>query len=58
MNCKGGCIGGGGQPLCSIPKLDKIREERTKGIQSIDGNRAVRCAHDNKRIKINYIKIT
>ena len=54
MNCKGGCIGGGGQPLCAIPKLDKIREERTKGIQSIDGNRAVRFAHDNKELKELY----
>ena len=54
MNCKGGCIGGGGQPLCAIPKLDKIREERSKGISSIDVNRAVRCAHDNKELKILY----
>ena len=24
MNCKGGCIGGGGQPLCAIPKLEEV----------------------------------
>ena len=28
MNCKGGCIGGGGQPLCAIPKLEEIKKKR------------------------------
>ena len=28
MNCKGGCVGGGGQPLGMIPKLDEIKKKR------------------------------
>ena len=59
MNCKGGCIGGGGQPLCQITQLEKVREQRSKGLYTIDNNRPVRCAHDNKELKIlykNYLK--
>ena len=59
MNCKGGCIGGGGQPLCQITQLEKVREQRSKGLYAIDNNRPVRCAHDNKELKIlykNYLK--
>ncbi len=54
MNCKGGCIGGGGQPLCQIPKLDEYREKRSKGLFEIDKKRAVRSAHDNAEIKLLY----
>ncbi len=54
MNCKGGCIGGGGQPLCQITQLDKIREQRSKGLYNIDSKRAVRFAHDNKELKLLY----
>ncbi len=54
MNCKGGCIGGGGQPLCQITQLDKIRELRAEGLYNIDTKRAVRFAHDNKELKLLY----
>lgn len=59
MNCKGGCVGGGGQPLCPIKDLDQFREERSKGLFDIDLQRNVRCSHDNKELKIlykNYLK--
>ena len=59
MNCKGGCVGGGGQPLCPIKELDNYREERSKGLFDIDAIRVVRCAHDNKELKQlykNYLK--
>jgi ferredoxin hydrogenase len=59
MNCPNGCVGGGGQPLCPIKDLDKYREDRSKGLFEIDSKRAVRCAHDNKELKIlykNYLK--
>ena len=59
MNCKGGCIGGGGQPLCQITQLDKIREKRSRGLYDVDNKRAIRAAHDNKEIKLlykNYLK--
>lgn len=54
MNCKGGCVGGGGQPLCQITQLDKIREQRAKGLYNIDTKRSVRFAHDNKELKLLY----
>ncbi len=54
MNCKGGCVGGGGQPLCQIPKLDEIKRKRAEGLYNIDKKRAKRSAHDNQEIKILY----
>lgn len=54
MNCKGGCVGGGGQPLCQIPKMDDIKKQRADGLYNIDKKRAIRCAHDNKELKTLY----
>ena len=54
MNCKGGCVGGGGQPLCAIPKSDEVKEKRSKGLQEIDQKRVIRCSHDNKELKELY----
>ena len=59
MNCKGGCVGGGGQPLCPIKDLDKYRMDRSKGLFDRDKERVIRCAHDNKELKQlykNYLK--
>lgn len=59
MNCKGGCIGGGGQPLCAIPKLEEIKKKRSEGLYKIEKNRTSRCAYDNPEIKMlyrNYLK--
>ena len=54
MNCKGGCVGGGGQPLTAIPKLEQIKEKRSNGLYDIDKKRVVRSAHDNKELKLLY----
>lgn len=54
MNCKGGCVGGGGQPLTSIQKMDSTKELRAKGLYEIDKKRVVRSAHDNKELKTLY----
>ena len=54
MNCKGGCIGGGGQPLCPIPKMDTFRQKRNEGLYNIDQKRVIRAAHDNAEIKKLY----
>ena len=54
MNCKGGCVGGGGQPLSPITQLEKIKQDRMRGLYDIDQKRAVRCAHDNKELKLLY----
>ena len=59
MNCKGGCVGGGGQPLCPIKDMDEYRLNRSKGLFDIDKKRLVRCAHDNQELKLlykNYLK--
>ncbi len=59
MNCKGGCIGGGGQPLCAIPKLDEIKKQRAEGLYKIDQKRTNKFAHNNKELKNlykNYLK--
>lgn len=54
MNCKGGCVGGGGQPLCAIPKMDEVKQKRSGGLYNIDKNRVVRGAHDNNELKVLY----
>lgn len=54
MNCRGGCVGGGGQPLAAIPKLDEVKNKRAEGLYDIDKKRAVRSAHDNKELKMLY----
>ena len=59
MNCKGGCIGGGGQPLCAIPKLEEVKQQRAEGLYKIDQKRANKFAHNNKELKLlykNYLK--
>lgn len=59
MNCKGGCIGGGGQPLCAIPKLDEVRAQRAEGLYKIDKKRPNKFAYNNKELKQlykNYLK--
>ena len=54
MNCKGGCSGGGGQPLCAIPKMNEIISQRINGLYNIDKNRVIRSAHDNNELKQLY----
>ena len=54
MNCKGGCVGGGGQPLNPIPKMDEIKKVRLEGLYNIDDNKVIRTAHDNEELKILY----
>jgi NADH-quinone oxidoreductase subunit G len=44
MACRGGCIGGGGQPYgCT----DDIRKQRTEGIYNDDEKSMYRCSHQN-----------
>ncbi|MDR2071346.1 MAG: [FeFe] hydrogenase, group A, partial [Treponema sp.] len=51
MACRGGCIGGGGQPYgCT----DEVRAKRTAGIYTDDEKSALRCSHQNPRIKQVY----
>jgi len=44
MACRGGCIGGGGQPYgCT----DDIRKQRTAGLYNDDEKSQFRCSHQN-----------
>ncbi len=47
MACRGGCIGGGGQPHGAT---DEVRLKRTEGIYSDDEKCVQRCSHHNPQI--------
>ncbi len=51
MACRGGCIGGGGQPLGAT---DAIRKARIAGIYRDDEKSAKRCSHHNPDVKRLY----
>lgn len=51
MACKGGCIGGGGQPYFTDPE---IRNKRIAGLYTDDEKSTVRCSHQNPDIKQIY----
>jgi NADH-quinone oxidoreductase subunit G len=51
MACRGGCIGGGGQPYgCT----DEIRKQRSAGIYNDDEKSQYRCSHQNPFINQVY----
>jgi NADH-quinone oxidoreductase subunit G len=51
MACRGGCIGGGGQPYgCT----DEVRKMRIRGIYDADEASEYRCSHQNPFIKQVY----
>jgi len=51
MACRGGCIGGGGQPHGAT---DEIRLKRTAGIYTDDEKSVQRCSHHNPMISRIY----
>ncbi len=51
MACRGGCIGGGGQPHGAT---DEIRLQRTSGIYTDDEKSVTRCSHHNPMITRIY----
>jgi NADH-quinone oxidoreductase subunit G len=51
MACRGGCIGGGGQPHGAT---DEIRAKRTAGLYSDNEKSAKRCSHHNPMITKIY----
>lgn len=51
MCCPGGCIGGGGQPYGTSPK---VREKRMEGLYDIDSSMKIRKSHDNPAVKALY----
>lgn len=51
MACRGGCVGGGGQPYGAT---DEIRAQRAAGIYRDDEKSAFRCSHENLMIQQLY----
>jgi NADH-quinone oxidoreductase subunit G len=51
MACRGGCVGGGGQPYGAT---DAIRKQRAAGLYSDDVGSKYRCSHHNPAIKELY----
>ena len=54
MNCFGGCIGGGGQPIIDISKEKEIKEQRISSLYKRDDDNKIRCSHNNPQIKKIY----
>ena len=54
MTCRGGCIGGGGQPKTEIPMTDQIRNARIASLYLKDESMKLRLSHENPDIKRVY----
>lgn len=54
MACKGGCVGGGGQPKAAKKLL--TLEKRAEGLNALDRNATVRRSHENKTVQDIYKK--
>ena len=54
MACRGGCIGGGGQPRVKLPMADKAREARIASLYTRDAEVKVKAACDNPDIQKLY----
>lgn len=55
MTCRGGCIGGGGQPKPGLTQdIEEIRKQRIQGLYDKDSNIALRFSHDNPELQKLY----
>ena len=54
MACRGGCIGGGGQPRVKLPMADKAREARIASLYTRDAEVKVKASCDNPDIQKLY----
>ncbi|MEG2799750.1 MAG: [FeFe] hydrogenase, group A [Erysipelotrichaceae bacterium] len=54
MTCRGGCIGGGGQPKHIGENLDDIRKQRISSLYQKDSEVKIRNSHDNVELKNLY----
>lgn len=55
MTCKGGCIGGAGQPKTKARVTDEIRLKRIEGLYDKDSNIDIKCSYENPDV-INIYK--
>lgn len=51
MACPGGCVGGGGQPILDGVEMADVRGPK---LYKLDGDRTLRCSHDNPQIQTLY----
>ncbi|MBO7720913.1 MAG: iron hydrogenase small subunit, partial [Kiritimatiellae bacterium] len=51
MACRGGCIGGGGQPCLAT---DAVRAQRTAGLSTDDERSVMRMSHLNPEVQALY----
>ena len=54
MNCCGGCIGGGGQPLTILNKADDIKKQRIETLYKRDYDSNFKSSYQNPDIKKIY----
>ncbi len=54
MACRGGCIGGGGQPRTAVPPTDEIRQARIDALYSADEADVKRASYENEEIQAIY----
>lgn len=54
MNCEGGCIAGGGQPLVPIVKMNEYKEKRIASLYKVDQEKKNKSSYQNKEIKKLY----
>ena len=51
MACPGGCVGGGGQPICDGKELAGVRGE---SLHFLDRNSKIRFSHENQDVAKLY----
>ena len=56
MNCRGGCIGGGGQPYHQLNEEEYIKEKRMRSLYEKDANMKIRSAYANPSVQRIYKK--
>ena len=54
MTCRGGCIGGGGQPKTEVPMTDSVRFSRIASLYNRDLHMPLRLSHENTEIQKLY----
>lgn len=54
MNCRGGCIGGGGQPIYRDVEEDSIKDARMKSLYNKDKKMDIRYSYKSKDVKKIY----
>lgn len=54
MNCPGGCVGGGGQPLGVVSRQKEMIEKRISGLYAEDASAKVRASFQNPEVTTLY----